>query len=64
MQHQQPQNPQNNASVTADLESIRSLFNEKEKELSMAVSKVEELTGMCDSLFPKNKLRSSRSKQQ
>ena len=52
MQHQQPQNnPQNNASVTADLESIRSLFNEKEKELSMAVSKVEELTGIHDQLF-------------
>ena len=28
------------ASVTADLESIRTLFNEKEKELSMAVQKV------------------------
>ena len=54
MQHQQPQNPQNNASVTADLESIRSLFNEKEKELSMAVSKVEELTGMYNSQFRKD----------
>lgn len=28
----------------AELESIRALFNEKEKELSMAVAKVEELT--------------------
>ena len=47
-QQQQPgsqQHSQNQASVTADLESIRSLFNEKEKELSMAVQKVEELTG-------------------
>ena len=44
---QQPgqQQPQPQVSVTADLESIRSLFSEKEKELSMAVQKVEELTG-------------------
>lgn len=27
-----------------DLESIRALFNEKEKELTMAVAKVDELT--------------------
>ena len=47
-QQQQPgsqQLSQNQAAVTADLESIRSLFNEKEKELSMAVQKVEDLTG-------------------
>ena len=44
-QQQQGQHAQNQAAVTADLESIRSLFNEKEKELSMAVQKVEELTG-------------------
>ena len=44
-QQQQGQVPQNQATVTADLESIRSLFNEKEKELSMAVQKVEDLTG-------------------
>ena len=44
-QQQQGQIPQNQATVTADLESIRSLFNEKEKELSMAVQKVEDLTG-------------------
>ena len=44
-QQQQGQAPQNQATVTADLESIRSLFNEKEKELSMAVQKVEDLTG-------------------
>jgi hypothetical protein len=46
---QQPQQPQgglngNKNSVLSDLESIRSVFNEKEKELSMAVRKVEELT--------------------
>ena len=51
LQHQQQQNPQNNESVTADLQSIRSLFNEKEKELSMAVSKVEELTGSYNHLY-------------
>lgn len=28
----------------SDLESIRALFNEKEKELTMAVAKVDELT--------------------
>ena len=50
LQHQQQQNPQSNASVTADLESIRSLFNDKEKELSMAVSKVEELTVQLEDL--------------
>lgn len=30
--------------AASDLESIRALFNEKEKELSVAVAKVEELT--------------------
>ncbi|XP_077288148.1 ankyrin-repeat, SH3-domain, and Proline-rich-region containing Protein isoform X5 [Arctopsyche grandis] len=34
----------NNVALTSDLESIRALFNEKEKELSVAVAKVEELT--------------------
>ena len=34
----------NKNSVLSDLESIRSVFNEKEKELSMAVRKVEDLT--------------------
>jgi hypothetical protein len=33
-------NNNNNASLTNDLESIRRLFNEKEKELAMAVTKV------------------------
>lgn len=30
--------------LASDLESIRALFNEKEKELTMAVAKVDELT--------------------
>lgn len=34
----------------SDLESIRALFNEKEKELSMAVAKVEELTRQLEEL--------------
>ncbi|PSN31774.1 hypothetical protein C0J52_26138 [Blattella germanica] len=38
------QNKLNNASLTSDLDSIRAQFNEKEKELSLAVAKVEELT--------------------
>ena len=33
-------NKNNNNSLTNDLESIRRLFNEKEKELAMAVTKV------------------------
>ena len=32
------------------MESIRALFNEKEKELSMAVAKVEELTKQLEEL--------------
>lgn len=49
---QPPQGPPmaTNASVSADLESIRGLFNEKEKELSMAVRKVEELTHQLEDL--------------
>lgn len=34
----------------SDLESIRALFNEKEKELSVAVAKVEELTLQLEEL--------------
>lgn len=41
------QNPQ---SVSADLESIRALFNEKEKELSLAVRKVDDLTHQLEDL--------------
>uniref|UniRef100_A0A069DXM2 Putative apoptosis stimulating of p53 n=1 Tax=Panstrongylus megistus TaxID=65343 RepID=A0A069DXM2_9HEMI len=37
-------NKATNATLTSDLDSIRALFNEKEKELTMAVAKVEELT--------------------
>ena len=48
---QHVQQPHQNPSVTADLESIRSLFNEKEKELSMAVQKVEELTGIPNIVY-------------
>ncbi|KAK4886337.1 hypothetical protein RN001_002608 [Aquatica leii] len=49
---------QNNISLTSDLESIRALFNEKEKELSMAVAKVEELTRQLE------ELRRGRSRDQ
>ncbi|XP_065345902.1 apoptosis-stimulating of p53 protein 2 isoform X3 [Cloeon dipterum] len=38
------QNRVSNSALTSDLDSIRALFNEKEKELCMAVAKVEELT--------------------
>lgn len=41
---------QNNISLTSDLDSIRALFNEKEKELSVAVAKVEELTRQLEEL--------------
>lgn len=34
----------------SDLDSIRALFNEKEKELSVAVAKVEELTRQLEEL--------------
>lgn len=34
----------------SDLDSIRALFNEKEKELSLAVAKVEELTRQLEEL--------------
>ena len=40
----------NNAAVLADLESIRALFNDKEKELALAVRKVEELTHQLEDL--------------
>ncbi|KAI5741966.1 hypothetical protein M8J77_001587 [Diaphorina citri] len=44
------QNKMNNISLSSDLESIRALFNEKEKELCMAVAKVEELTHQLEDL--------------
>jgi apoptosis-stimulating of p53 protein 1 len=37
-------------SAASDLDSIRALFNEKEKELSLAVAKVEELTRQLEEL--------------
>ena len=40
----------NNANLLTDLESIRLLFNEKEKELAMAVAKVDELTAQLEEL--------------
>jgi len=43
-------NVNNNATLFNDLDSIRLLFNEKEKELAMAVTKVDELTGQLDEL--------------
>ncbi|XP_052750289.1 apoptosis-stimulating of p53 protein 1 isoform X4 [Galleria mellonella] len=43
-------NKQANIALTSDLESIRALFNEKEKELSVAVAKVEELTRQLEEL--------------
>ena len=36
--------------AASDLDSIRALFNEKEKELSLAVAKVEELTRQLEEL--------------
>ncbi|CAH1159137.1 unnamed protein product [Phyllotreta striolata] len=44
------QHKHNNISLTSDLDSIRALFNEKEKELSLAVAKVEELTRQLEEL--------------
>ena len=47
---QQQQVLPSSVSVSADLDSIRSLFNEKEKELGLAVRKVEELTHQLEDL--------------
>lgn len=38
------------SSAASDLDCIRALFNEKEKELSLAVAKVEELTRQLEEL--------------
>ena len=44
----------NNGSLTTDLESIRRVFNEKEKELAMAVTKVIHFkVNYFISLFPR-----------
>ena len=42
--------PMATASVLADLDSIRNLFNEKEKELSVAVKRVDALTHQLEEL--------------
>ncbi|XP_077994095.1 apoptosis-stimulating of p53 protein 2-like isoform X2 [Glandiceps talaboti] len=39
-----------NSSLTSELETIRQLFNEKEKELALAVAKVEDLTDQLEVL--------------
>ena len=46
--------------TASDLESIRSLFNEKEKELSIAVAKVEELTRQLEELQRGRDINSSQ----
>jgi len=43
-------NRANNNSLMNDLDSIRMVFNEKEKELTMAVTKVDQLTVQLDNL--------------
>jgi len=43
-------NKMNNNTLTNDLESIRRVFNDKEKELAIAVTKVDNLTQQLDDL--------------
>jgi apoptosis-stimulating of p53 protein 1 len=50
-------------SAASDLDSIRALFNEKEKELSLAVAKVEELTHQLEEL-KRGRGASARDQQQ
>ncbi|XP_034947179.1 apoptosis-stimulating of p53 protein 1 isoform X2 [Chelonus insularis] len=50
LRSQTEQSRANNATLTSDLDCIRALFNEKEKELSLAVAKVEELTRQLEEL--------------
>ncbi|KAL6260266.1 hypothetical protein P5V15_007799 [Pogonomyrmex californicus] len=50
LRSQTDQSRVNNATLTSDLDCIRALFNEKEKELSVAVAKVEELTRQLEEL--------------
>lgn len=50
-------------SAASDLDSIRALFNEKEKELSLAVAKVEELTHQLEEL-KRGRGTSARDQQQ
>ncbi|XP_042149685.1 LOW QUALITY PROTEIN: apoptosis-stimulating of p53 protein 1 [Ixodes scapularis] len=51
----------NNANLSAELDSIRALFSEKEKELSVAVAKVEELTRQLEDVRRSNHLQGSRA---
>ena len=48
---QQQRQLQMPASVSADLDSIRALFTDKEKELTLAVRKVEDLTHQLEVLI-------------
>ncbi|GAB1608603.1 apoptosis-stimulating of p53 protein 2-like isoform X4 [Argonauta hians] len=47
---QAEQHKLNNNNLNSELESIKILFNEKEKELSMAVAKVEQLTKQLEQI--------------
>lgn len=47
----------------SDLESLRAVFNEKEKELSLAVAKVDELTRQLEDLRRSNKDQSPNGQQ-
>ncbi|XP_022249236.1 apoptosis-stimulating of p53 protein 1-like [Limulus polyphemus] len=50
LRNQVDQQRVNNGNLGAELDSIRALFNEKEKELSLAVAKVENLTRQLEEL--------------
>ncbi|XP_022251082.1 apoptosis-stimulating of p53 protein 1-like isoform X2 [Limulus polyphemus] len=50
LRNQVDQQRVNNGNLGAELESIRALFNEKEKELTLAVAKVEDLTRQLEEL--------------
>ena len=57
---QQQRQLQMPASVSADLDSIRALFTDKEKELTLAVRKVEDLTHQLEVIslsYLKNKTK-------
>ncbi|KAF0310510.1 Apoptosis-stimulating of p53 protein 1 [Amphibalanus amphitrite] len=47
----------NNNALSVDLENIRALFNEKEKELSLAVARVEEMTRQLEEVRRGRELR-------
>ncbi|CAM1293879.1 PPP1R13B (predicted) [Pycnogonum litorale] len=50
IQGQVDQQKVNSTGLSSELETIRSLFNEKEKELSLAVAKVDELTRQLEEI--------------